>query len=182
MAFTSSGKASGEDAVGLGTEAWNIADGYTKIKILRLIIQLDLDEEFALFGKKDDNDDAPPQIRNERRVEYFHKFIFHLRQLIGNCKFAIEKGGYDEKLIKNYEDRIEQIEEVSDGISDIFINDVTKEEELRINQKHFAKCFNILREIKDDLNFPINRAGLIFRQGDELDLDAVMRSVEDGGL
>jgi len=181
MVFTSVGKASGEDAIGLGTQAWNIADGFTKIKILRLIIQLDLDEEIAKFGRKDEQEDIPNEFIPHRRVEYFQKFIFHLKQLIGNCKFAIEKG-YDEKLIKYYEGRIDEVEEVSDGIASNFVNQVTKEEELRINEKHFKVCFKVLQEIKDDLNFPVNRAGLIFRQGDELDLDAVMRSIEDGGL
>ena len=181
MAFTGAGKSSGEDAIGLGTQAWNIADGFTKIKILRLVIQLDLDEEIAKFGRKDEQDDIPNEYIPHRRVEYFEKFIFHLKQLIGNCKFAIDKG-YDEKLMADYFKRIENVEEVSDGIASTFVNEVTKEEQLKINEKHFKNCFRVLQEIKDELNFPINRAGLIFRQGDELDLDAVMRSIEDGGL
>ena len=180
MAFTGTGKSSGEDAIGLGTQAWNIADGFTKIKILRLVIQLDLDEEIARFGRKDEQDDIPNEFIPHRRVEYFEKFIFHLKQLIGNCKFAIDKG-YDEKLMTNYFNRIEGVEDVADGIASTFVNEVTKEEELKINEKHFKVCFRVLQEIKDELNFPINRAGLIFRQGDELDLDAVMRQIEDGG-
>ena len=61
------------------------------------------------------------------------------------------------------------------------INDVTKEDQLRVNEPHFKKCFDILQHIKDELNFPVNRAGLIFRQGEELDLDAIMRTIEEGG-
>ena len=181
MAFTSStGKASGEDAIGLGTQAWNIADGYTKIKILRLIIQIDLDEEIAMFGRKDDQDQTPENQIPYRRVEAFEKFIFHLKQLIGNCKFAIEKG-FDEKVIYGMLERIDYVDKVGDGIADNFVNDVTKETELKINEKHFKVCFEILRSIKDELNMPINRAGLIFRQGEEMDLDQIMRSIEEGG-
>lgn len=180
MAFTSIGKASGEDAVGLGTQAWNIADGFTKIKILRLIIQLDIDEEIAKFGRKDETDQVLDTQIPYRRVDAFEKFIFHLRQLIGNCKFAIEKG-LDEKIIAQFLDRIDQVDEVGDGIADNFINDVTKETELKINEEHFKKCFTILQNIKNELNFPVNRAGLIFRQGEELNLDEIMRSVEEGG-
>lgn len=142
---------------------------------------MDLDEEIAQFGRKDEQEDIPNEFIPHRRVEYFQKLIFHLKQLIGNCKFSIERG-YDEKLIASYSERIDAVEEVSDGIATTFTNDVTKEEELRINEGHFKKCFKVLQEIKDDLNFPVNRAGLIFRQGDELDLDAVMRSIEDGGF
>jgi len=169
-----------EDAVELGTQALNIADGFTKIKILRLIIQLDLDEEIAMFGRKDDLDQIPFEELPYRRVDAFEKFIFHLRQLIGNCKFAIERG-IDEKIINQFEERIDQVDEVGNGIATQFFNDVTKENSLTINEIHFKKCINILQNIKNELNFPVNRAGLIFRQGEELDLDAIMRSVEDGG-
>jgi len=178
MVFTK--REAGEDAVGLGTQAWNIADGFTKIKILRLIIQLDLDEEIAMFGRKDDLDPTPYEQIPYKRVEAFEKFIFHLRQLIGNCKFAIERG-IDEKIIAQFEERIDQVEQYSDGIASHFVNDVTKESDLKINEKHFKKCITILQNIKNELNFPVNRAGLIFRQGETLDLDEVMRTIEDGG-
>jgi len=176
MAFK---KEAGEDAIGLGTQAWNIADGFTKIKILRLIIQLDLDEEIAMFGRKDDQQDVPFEEIPYRRVEAFEKFIFHLRQLIGNCKFAIEKG-LDEKIINQFEGRIDQVDAVGDGIASQFFDDVKKENTLIINEDHFKKCFKILQNVKDELNFPVNRAGLIFRQGEEMDLDAIMRNIEDG--
>jgi len=168
-----------EEAVGLGTQAWNIADGFTKIKILRLIIQLDIDEEIAMFGKKDDLDDTPYEEIPYKRVEAFEKFIFHLRQLIGNCKFAIEKG-FDEKVINQIEDRIDQVDNVGDGIASHFVNAVTHEEQLKINEVHFKKCFTILQNVKSELNFPINHAGLIFRQSETLDLDDIMRSIEQG--
>ena len=38
---TSLGNASGESVIGLGEKAWNIADGFTKIKILKILIELD---------------------------------------------------------------------------------------------------------------------------------------------
>lgn len=181
MVFKSTGLgASGEGVISIGTQAWNIADGYTKIKILRLIIQLDLDEEIAMFGKKDEGMEIPYDQLSSKRVEAFGKYIFHLKQLIGNCRFAIERG-HDEKVIDALMGRVENVEEVENGIADYFINDVTKESELKINETHFKKCIDILRNIKDELNFPINRAGLIFRQGEELDLDAIMRGIEEGG-
>jgi len=172
--------ASGEGAISLGTQAWNIADGFTKIKILRLLIQLDIDEEIAMFGRKDENDAIPPEMINERRVEFFEKMIFHLRQLIGNCKFSIEKGA-DEKIVQGFMERLEEVEKVANGIADVKIDDVRKERNVEINHEHFMTCFNILRKIKDELNFPLNRASLIFRQSDEMDLDKIMKDIVEGG-
>jgi len=180
MAYKNYGKPSNEDALGSETQAWNSADIFSKLKISRILVQLDLDEEIALFGRKDEQEDISEQLIPHRRVEYLQKFIFHIRQLMGNCKFAIDRGGYDEKTIKHLDDRLEQVEMVMDGIASNFVNEVTKEEELRINEKHFKTCFNILQMVKDELNFVLNRASLIFRQGNELDLDAVMRGIEDG--
>jgi hypothetical protein len=180
MGVTSIGNASGENVISLGTQAWNIADGFTKIKILRLLIELDLHETIAMFGKKDMEEQTDPTNIPYRRVEAFERMIFSLKQLIGNCRFSIEKGA-DEKTIAGMIERIEQVDAVAGGVASSFVNDVTKEESLRINEDHFKNCFNILRSIKDELNFPINRAGLIFRQSDEMDLDKIMNDIIEGG-
>ena len=179
MVFVKS-STSGDGNVSSGTQAWNSADVFSKSKISSILIRLDDDERVAQFGKRGDEDDVPNEYIPHRRVEYFLMFIFDLKQLIGNCEFAIEKG-YDERLIRTFLDRIEQIEEVADGIASTFTNEVTKEEELRINESHFKACFRILQQIKNELNFPLNRASLIFKRSDELNLDEVMRGFEDGG-
>ncbi len=41
----------------LGSDAWNVADGYTKIKILRLLIQLDRYDTIAQFGTEEFDED-----------------------------------------------------------------------------------------------------------------------------
>lgn len=179
MAYTSVGKADGEGVISLGSQAWNIADGFTKIKILRLLIDIDLNETIAMFGRKDMEEQIPEHEIPYRRYEALQRVIFELRQLIGNCNFAINKG-VDEKIVDAYLERINNVEKVVDGVADFLTNDVTKETELRINEQHFRKCFDILRAIKDELNFPINRAGLIFKASETMDLDEIMRSIEEG--
>jgi hypothetical protein len=175
------GVTNGSDVISLGMETWNIADGFTKFKILRLLMELDYDEEIAMFGKRDDLQmQISPEMIPQNRVEAFEKMIFHLRQLIGNCRFSIEKG-FDEKLINNFLDRLDIVENYSDGIAEYKKNYVTKEESIVINEEHFRKSFTILRDIKMELNFPINRAGLIFRQSEEMDLDKIMNDIIEGG-
>ena len=172
-------KDSGEGVVSLGTQAWNIADGYTKIKILRILIELDIHETIAMFGRRDMEEIVPEDFIPHKRVEALHRMVFCLKQLIGNCKFSIDKE--DKFAINNLLERIGNVEEVIQAISYEIGNDVTKERILRINEDHFKKCFNVLKDVKDELNIPINRAGLIFRRTDDVDLDAIMNSIIEGG-
>lgn len=180
MGYTSIGKADGEGVVTLGQQAWNIADGFTKIKILKLLIEVDLYENIATYGKQNYDDEVPIYQIPERRVEGMDRLIFILRQLIGNCRFSIDKGE-DEKLVSSFLKRLDNVEQVIDGIANVYTNDITKTDEVVINEEHFKKCFNICRSIKDELNFPINRAGLIFRHSDEMDLDKIMNEIVEGG-
>lgn len=180
MGYTSIGKADGEGVVTLGQQAWNIADGFTKIKILKLLIEIDLYETIATYGKQSFEDDIPYQLIPEKRVEGMHRIVFILKQLIGNCRFSIDKGE-DEKVVSQFLARLEKVENVLDGIANVYTNDITKEEEVIINEEHFKTCFNVCRNIKDELNFPINRAGLIFRHSDEMDLDKIMNEIIEGG-
>jgi hypothetical protein len=171
--------ASGEGVMSLGQNAWNIADGYTKIKLLKILIELDLYEEMANFGFRSDDPNFNYNVVPNKRIEGLQRMIFSLRQLVGNSNFAITDKS-DKEVMKGLLLRIDNVEVVLDGISDISYNDVTKEEILMINEDHFMRCLKILRSIKDDLNFPINRAGLIFRKGEETNIDEFMKSIYEG--
>ena len=178
MANTSIGKASGDGVISPSSEVWNISDGFMKIKVLRLMIQLDLDETIATFGRKDMEEFIDVRTITQRRIEALHRMVFGLRQLIGNCKFTIENK--DQKTFDKLMKRIWQVQRVIGGISFIIKNDVTKEDVEVIDEYHFRKCLNILRDIKDEINVPINKAGLIFRKTDEVNLDDLMRNVIEG--
>jgi len=43
--------------INLGTDTWNVADGYTKLKILRQLIMLDRWETTAQFGTEEIDED-----------------------------------------------------------------------------------------------------------------------------
>ena len=163
------------------TEAWNVAEGFVKLKILRLLIQLDRYEIIAQFGTEEmDQDLGLNEIDvAKKRIEGLQRFIATLKQLIGNVKFALKKDGI--KSIKDYDKRVEQVEEVMGGIFDYEENQVTHDKTITINETLFRKCFKILKQIKDDINTPMNKAGLIFRETDELDLDKMMNEYAQGG-
>lgn len=177
---TSIGHASGEAVVGVGTQAWNIADGYMKIKVLRLLIEVDMYETIAMFGRQDLEEDIPQEVIPYKRVEALNRVLFDLRQVIGNCRFSIDEKK-DKEYVVSYLERIDNVENNMKFIAEEKENAVTHEHSLEINEEHFRKCTDVLRNVKDELNFAINRAGLIFRHDDSIDLDSVMRSIVEGG-
>lgn len=179
--YSKSGSNGGEEGiVSLGQSAWNIADGFTKIKILRLMIELDIHETIAYFGKKDVEEPVPTEQIPYRRMESFNRIIFCLRQLIGNTKFAI-KNKKDKQIIELLLQRVENVENNISTLYEEKENHLTKERVLVINEPYFIKCFNILRNVKDELNIPANNSSLIFRQSEDFDIDSIMRDIAEGG-
>lgn len=169
-----------EGMVSLGTDAWNSAEGYSKIKILRLLVLLDKYEDIALYGTSDIDDFInDPSGISQRREEGLRRFLTTMRQLLGNCKFAIKKENRS-KIDKFMKD-IQFVEDRLSGISSYESNFVTGEVNYKINEEYFSKCYNILRVIKDELNIPINASGLIFRENEEIDLDKIMNDIISGG-
>jgi hypothetical protein len=184
MAFNNNnsfGDASGNKTISLGQDTWNISDGYTKIKILRILIEIDLYETIAHFGYKDmdEKDFSDDEIIRQKRVEALFRVCFLLKQLLGNCRFSLEKKNM--RLIYTFYHRINQVEEVIDGVFEKKYDLVCKTEITTINEQHFRLCSNTLRVVKDEMNFPINDAGLIFRRSDEVDLDKIMNDIIEGG-
>lgn len=162
------------------SEAWNVAKGFTTLKILQQMVYLDKYENIAQFGSAE-MDDSFSQLTNiaERRAEGLKRFLTILRQLLGNVLFSIKKG--DRETIQEYYNSLDILERIFDGVGHYEENAVTHEKEFVINEEFFNKCLRFLRKIKDASNFQLNRAGLIFKESEELDLDRVMQEIVEGG-
>ena len=165
----------------LGTDPYNVADGFTKLKILKLLYQLDLWDTIAQFGTENLDEDVVMDLNqiNKRRVEGLERFISILRQLIGNVYFALRKE--DIKQIDSFKDRIKNAQESLPSLYKVSGGDKFNDEEFKINEPLFQKILLILQEVKDKINIPLNKAGLIFRQSEEMDLDKLMEDIVHGG-
>lgn len=172
-------KASGEGVIQGETTSWNTADGVSKILILKILIEINLYETLAKFGKQNFDDEVMPSEIPYKRVDGIDRMIYSLRQIISNCMFQIEKE--DKPKMMELVARIDLVESYSGAISTTLKNDVTKETELRINEKHFRICLDILSNIKEELHSLLNHAGLIFRRDEGTDLEEFMKDFYQGG-
>jgi len=175
MVIKESGNVEGE------IEAWNVAQGFVHVKILKLMVEADKYERIAKFGVEDLDQDAMLNSNQiaKRRVDAINMYLFCLKQLIGNIEFTIKQKDAD--LITEYKESIEMVEEVIDGVYDTTVNQIKNSSNTVVNDELFDKCLKILKKVKDGLNTPMNRAGLIFRETDEIDISKIMSDIEQGG-
>lgn len=167
--------------INLGSDAWNVADGYTKLKILRQLIMLDRWDTIAQFGTEEIDEDAPyddNQIK-KRRVEALQRFHSTIKQLLGNVIFALRKEDKDpvKALVKRVETAGEFVPKSFSTKEDM----ISHNEQFEIEEPLFKQILGILQDVKDKLNTPLNNAGLIFRPTEEVDLDKIMAEIVDGG-
>lgn len=171
------------DEINVGTDAWNIADGYVKLKILKQLVLCDKLEIIALYGSEDIDDaqmnPVPEEMIPHRRVEALLRLKDNIVQLISNVKFAIRKE--DEHKFEALRGRIKLIEEMLDAVSFMAEDQVSHQKRLEINEGWFQKMLFEMQEIKENINVPINNAGLIFRTSDSLNFDELLKDISEGG-
>ena len=167
--------------INMGTDAWNVADGYTKLKILRQLILFDRWDTIAQFGTEELDEDNNYNLNqiNKRRIEGLQRLQSTIKQLLGNVAFALKST--DTETVKVLIGRVKTTEEYIDKCYSVKNDMVSQEENFVINEKLFKMVLEILQDVKDKLNVPLNNAGLIFRQSEEVDLDQIMQSIVDSG-
>jgi len=167
--------------INLGTDTWNVADGYTKLKILRQLIMLDRWETIAQFGTEEIDEDNiynNNQIK-KRRVEGLERLHSTIKQLLSNVLFSMKKDDVTKikDLIGRVDNAGEFIPKMFDEKEDVINHEITFD----INEELFKKILEILSDVKEKLNTPLNNAGLIFRPSEEVDLDKIMGNIIESG-
>ena len=167
--------------IDLGTDNWNVADGYTKIKILKQLIFLDRFDTISQFGTEDMGEDIQydDNTIKRRRVEALQRFHSTLKQLLGNVTFALKVG--DQNKVKAFQGRLATVNEFMVKVFNTSEDKVSHEQLFSIEEELFAKILEILQDIKDKINTPLNNANLIFRASEEIDLDKIMDQIVEGG-
>jgi len=167
--------------ISLGTDNWNVADGYTKLKILRQLVMLDRWDTIAQFGTEELEEDrnfTHIQI-NQRRVEALQRFHSTLKQLIQNVWFALKKD--DIPKVRGYVTRLDSLREFLPKAYRSEMDNVAQEEIFDIHEDLFRGILDILQDIKENVNIALNNASLIFRASEEVDLDKIMNEIIEGG-
>ena len=169
------------DDLDLGTDNWNVADGYTKIKILKQLIFLDRFDTISQFGTEDMGEDIQfdDNTIKKRRCEALQRFHSTLKQLLGNVVFALKSS--DQGKVKAFQERLATCDEFMNKVFKTSEDKVSHEQLFAIEEELFTKILEILQDVKDKINTPLNNANLIFRASEEIDLDKIMDQIVEGG-
>ncbi len=142
---------------------------------------LDRWETTAQFGTEEIDEDNiynNNQIK-KRRVEGLERLHSTIKQLLSNVLFSMKKD--DVTKIKDLIGRVDSagefIPKMFDEKEDVINHEITFE----INEELFKKILEILSDVKEKLNTPLNNAGLIFRPSEEVDLDKIMGNIIESG-
>ncbi len=183
MKSKGSSQQKGKESEGdVGTEAWNVADGYAKLKILKQLINLDRWDTIAQFGTEEVDEELnyDDNYLQKRRVEALYRFHSSLKQLIGNSYFALSDR--DQERVKfGYLPRLDTIKEFLPKTYENFEDEVSHEEKFNVKSHLFNKILSRMETIKDELNIILNRANLIFKASEEVDLDKIQTEIVEGG-
>ena len=171
----------GQSNVEFDSEAWNIADGYTKLKILKQLVLLDSFEMIAQHGIEniDERYFLNENEIKKRRIDGLIRYRSVFRQVLGNVLFSIKSKDRDylNYMIKRTENLEDYIGECFDSKEDL----VNHEENFTIYEEKFKYIFKTIQDLKDQLNFALDRANLIFKSSQEIDLDKIMDEIVEGG-
>lgn len=158
------------------TGNWNVAFDYTKLKISKLLVELDEFQLISMFGTSELVEEfmINEDMKNMARLKSLERMLKTLMMVIENTKFAIKKKE-DKKLISTYYQRLKNVEEVFPTIK----REITKNEKkiIEIDETNFKIVLDILIDIKCSLNTPLNNADLIFNSREEFDPDKFKRDV-----
>lgn len=164
-------RSDGKEAVISESGNWNVADQYTKSKIMRPLNLCDYYEDIATFGHETITDElinysAPPNdvIRYKALLRLIHELI----RLIDNCKFALKKGKTKQEVLE-YKKQLISLQSMTPKLVKSKINQHGSRVFQIINLSQFENLLSIVCKIKSKINEPLNKNHLIFTDREEFD-------------
>ena len=165
--------------VSTGTEAWSVADAFAKLNIFKPLYECNVCEIVAMYGTENMSEDIAPEMIPHKRIEALHRFKDNLRIVFSNTNFAIRKE--DRPHFVSLRRHLEFVEGMLLVVATEEENYITHIRHLVINELHFVKCLRTLQKIKEEIITPLNNAGIIFRQSDQLDINDLIDDMVEGG-
>jgi len=160
-----------EDATISETGNWNVADRFTKVKIMEPMVKCEFYEDLAQFGYESFIDELVDYYNipmDVMKVKGLTHLIKELLKICKNVKFAMKVGKSKEELQK-LEEELNILKKVLPDLYKISVDQVRKTKKIVIFPAKFELILNKVIEIKSKMNEPLNKNDLIFVSKEEFD-------------
>lgn len=174
-------KDSSGDSIISETGNWNVADNYSKIKIMKPLLLSDIYEDVATFGYESlveelINHEAPSD--DFIRYKGLERLIRELIKLINNAKFALKKPGTKSQIL-GYKDKLLKFQKIIPKLIKKNSNQLLKTTTIKIiNENLFTEILSHIVELKSKINEPLNKNHLIFTDKQEFDPIAFKKNLK----
>jgi hypothetical protein len=151
---------------------WNVADDYSRNKIMKPLLLCDYYEDIATFGydsiiEELGNYNSPPN--DLIRIKAIKRLVKQLIRVIDNSKFALKKQGTKKEILK-YREQIIKLGNCIPKIVKIQYNQIEDRRTIAISDEGiFSTILDKLSEIKSKINEPLNKNDLLFTNKEEFD-------------
>ena len=163
------------------TEKWNTAKTYSALMIMKNLYSCDILIMTAKYGSEVINDSLIMKYEDKiySRIEAIERFFDTLNLIFKNTSKFLKKKDMIEFV--RLRKMLESVSEVLPAIKEIKVNMGTNQSVMELNEEHFKICLDTLIKINEDLIEPLNNAGLIFKETDELDIGEIKHQIISGG-
>lgn len=171
-----------EDAdVHTGTEAWNIAQYFTGYSIALPLKDLNDLEDVARFGSVKIDEDllmSDDQF-DKRRADAVKRYWQKLKQIVSDTLFKVKKS--DREEANQIHEYLKSIPKYFDALLILKSDSINNDDQIDVNEEFLVKIIDKLVEKKQQYLYILDRAGLIFKTSDEVDLDKLTNEFVFGG-
>ena len=174
-------KQTDDGGINTGSEAWNIAQHYTGYSIALPLRDLNDLEDIARFGSVRIDDDiimSDDQI-DKRRADAVKRYWQKLKQIVSDTLFKIKSK--DRQKAHDIHNELLKLDPLFSGLLSIKSDTITHDDKIKVNEKFLKLFIDILVNKKQEYLYILDRAGLIFKEVDDVDLDRMMDDFAHGG-
>lgn len=170
-----------EGDIHTGSEAWNIAQYYTGYSIALPLRDLNDLEDIARFGsvRMDDDLVMGDDVIDKRRADSVKRYWQKLRQIVSDTLFKVKPN--DRNRAQEILSDLQSLSEFFSGLLDVQTDSINHDNKIKVNEEFLKIFIDLLVNKKQEYLSILDRAGLIFREVEEVDLDRMMSEFTHGG-
>ncbi len=156
---------------------WNVASDFSRLKIMKHLHLSDIYSNIATFGYDDLYEELPEGSSiDANKIMGFERLLECLITLIDNAHFAVKK---ERGTLEDLKKELVRVKKIAHLLYSVKKNQIKKTRRLVIDNKTYTRVLNRVKEIKSEINEPLNKNHLIYTDKEEFDPQQYKKEIFD---